>query len=455
MVRRGRRGRVPLPAAAVEGGARARRAPARAGAARRRPIARRRSSATCAARCTRRSRKVSDDIGRRRTFNTAIAAVMELLNALAKLRRSHAAAARAVRAGGARDRRADAVADRAARQPRAVARARPRRRALVDAAVADGRRGGAGAGRRSSSCVQVNGKLRGRVTVPADADEGTVRAAALADAHVQKFVEGQAGAGNSSSGRRTSSRMSSSDRNGRDRLDRLDPHRSRRGRPMAGLAFTLGFVVTGGCGFHLQGDVKMPTHLHSVYIATSDELTPFATELRDAFEHNGLDDRATLERRRRGRARREGQLRAARAVGLGAQYAGRVRGLLHGRVLRWTAGVETVPNADLELTRNFSFDESLLLAKEHEEEIIRDAMARDLATTRAAQSGLTLKGDTRARYHRLAQRVHRRLGWLVARRSRRDRDGGGTERHRRGCGSLRGPPLVRRQSEVTRQGGGT
>jgi leucyl-tRNA synthetase len=36
--------------------------------------------------------------------------------------------------------------------------------------------------------VQVNGKLRGRVTVAADADEETVRAAALADEHVQKFI---------------------------------------------------------------------------------------------------------------------------------------------------------------------------------------------------------------------------------------------------------------------------
>jgi leucyl-tRNA synthetase len=36
--------------------------------------------------------------------------------------------------------------------------------------------------------VQVNGKLRGRVSVAVDADEATIRAAALADAHVQKFV---------------------------------------------------------------------------------------------------------------------------------------------------------------------------------------------------------------------------------------------------------------------------
>jgi leucyl-tRNA synthetase len=36
--------------------------------------------------------------------------------------------------------------------------------------------------------VQVNGKLRGHITVPVGADEGTVRAAALADPHVQKFI---------------------------------------------------------------------------------------------------------------------------------------------------------------------------------------------------------------------------------------------------------------------------
>ena len=36
--------------------------------------------------------------------------------------------------------------------------------------------------------VQVNGKLRAHITVPVGADEGTVRAAALADPHVQKFI---------------------------------------------------------------------------------------------------------------------------------------------------------------------------------------------------------------------------------------------------------------------------
>jgi leucyl-tRNA synthetase len=37
--------------------------------------------------------------------------------------------------------------------------------------------------------VQVNGKLRGRVIVAAQADEAAVKAAALADEHVRKFVD--------------------------------------------------------------------------------------------------------------------------------------------------------------------------------------------------------------------------------------------------------------------------
>ena len=55
-------------------------------------------SATCAARCTRRCVKITHDIGRRRTFNTAIAAVMELMNALGKFDdRSRAGPRRACR----------------------------------------------------------------------------------------------------------------------------------------------------------------------------------------------------------------------------------------------------------------------------------------------------------------------------------------------------------------------
>ena len=40
--------------------------------------------------------------------------------------------------------------------------------------------------------VQVNGKLRDKIQIAADADEAAVKAAALATAGAQKFMEGKA-----------------------------------------------------------------------------------------------------------------------------------------------------------------------------------------------------------------------------------------------------------------------
>jgi leucyl-tRNA synthetase len=132
--------------------------------------------------------KVTDDLGRRRVFNTAIAAVMEFMNTLSKFEDA-AEPGRAIRQESlelvvqmlapiiphathvlwkalGHD---DALIDRAWPQPDA--------QALVQDSV--------------DIVVQVNGKLRGRVTVSATAEEAEVRAAALADANVQKWMEGK------------------------------------------------------------------------------------------------------------------------------------------------------------------------------------------------------------------------------------------------------------------------
>jgi leucyl-tRNA synthetase len=129
--------------------------------------------------------KMTDDIGRRRTFNTAIAAAMELLNALSKFPQ-----------GSPQDRSVMQEALEIAvlglspiipHVTHALWRELGHPRALIDepwtpvdvAAL------------ETSSItlvVQVNGKLRGHVTVAVGADEDTVRAAALADLHVRKFI---------------------------------------------------------------------------------------------------------------------------------------------------------------------------------------------------------------------------------------------------------------------------
>ncbi|MFI4891606.1 MAG: leucine--tRNA ligase, partial [Steroidobacterales bacterium] len=129
--------------------------------------------------------KVTDDIGRRRTFNTAIASVMELLNALAKFKAEDPQGRRVVQE--ALEIAVLALSPIIPHVTHALWRGLGHTRAAVDepwpsvdtAALAQA---------TLEIVVQVNGKLRSRIAVATDADEGTVRAAALADPNVQKFI---------------------------------------------------------------------------------------------------------------------------------------------------------------------------------------------------------------------------------------------------------------------------
>jgi leucyl-tRNA synthetase len=129
--------------------------------------------------------KVTDDYGRRRTFNTAIAAVMELLNAVTR----HDAAAPQARAV-VHEALEIAVLTLAPVVPHVghvLWRELGHARAVVDepwpAPDPDALKQDA-----VELVVQVNGKVRSRITVPVDAAEAAVRETALADATVQRFV---------------------------------------------------------------------------------------------------------------------------------------------------------------------------------------------------------------------------------------------------------------------------
>ncbi len=131
--------------------------------------------------------KVGDDYGRRLQFNTAIAAIRELLN-LYETVKDRSPVARAV----AQEVLEDVVLLLSPIVPHICtalwSELRPGTRLidqpwpLVDAAalVQD----------RIQLVVQVNGKLRGNISVPADAPRDLIEATALADEQVRKFVNG-------------------------------------------------------------------------------------------------------------------------------------------------------------------------------------------------------------------------------------------------------------------------
>jgi leucyl-tRNA synthetase len=131
-------------------------------------------------------RKVSDDIADRFQFNTAIAAIMELVNAItawpgkqlhpAVLNEALATVIRLL--GPFVPHIAEELWQELGHADGLEAHGWP---ACDEAALA---------ATTVLIVVQVNGKVRGKVTVPADADDQLVQAAALADVNVARFLEG-------------------------------------------------------------------------------------------------------------------------------------------------------------------------------------------------------------------------------------------------------------------------
>jgi LPS-assembly lipoprotein len=152
-----------------------------------------------------------------------------------------------------------------------------------------------------------------------------------------------------------------------------------RTKTLAWLAALLTAALLSGCGFHLKGSGSLPEGTRKIYIVTSDEVTPFAVELRRAIERSGgtmapsSKDAELVVRIQKDRGGR-------RVLSVSARNTPQEYEIFYSveySVDR--AGKEVLETQPLEMTRNMSFDETQLLAKDREETIIRDAMARDLA----------------------------------------------------------------------------
>src|SRR3984893_9841193 len=148
-----------------------------------------------------------------------------------------------------------------------------------------------------------------------------------------------------------------------------------------GLAVVL--AVLSACGFHLEGRTPLPQSMKAAYVEATDQQTDFVQSLRKALLTSGA--RPALEK----------------------STASSVVNILKDEVVRRTLSVSALnkPNEyevtysvrfsvsagdqaggkellapqEISATRSYSFDETRLLAKEHEEAILRQAMAHALA----------------------------------------------------------------------------
>ena len=141
--------------------------------------------------------------------------------------------------------------------------------------------------------------------------------------------------------------------------------------------------MLAACGFHLAGRAPLPQSMKAAYVQATDQQTDFVQSLRKALLTSGA---------------RPAYAKTA---------ASSVVNILKDEVVRRTLSVSALnkPNEyevtysvrfsvsagdtaggkelqapqEISATRSYSFDETRSLAKEHEEAILRQAMAHDLA----------------------------------------------------------------------------
>jgi LPS-assembly lipoprotein len=145
------------------------------------------------------------------------------------------------------------------------------------------------------------------------------------------------------------------------------------------------FIVVGAfalsaCGFRLAGSDPLPAVMARPYLSLKDPYTDFSRE----FEHQLKTSGATLQLTRESATATvevtkdlvEQRTLAVSAKNIPTEYeltytvTFSVRG----------AARELLVPQTISLSKDFSFDETLQLAKEHEADILRQQMARDLVS---------------------------------------------------------------------------
>jgi LPS-assembly lipoprotein len=142
----------------------------------------------------------------------------------------------------------------------------------------------------------------------------------------------------------------------------------------------IGILVLPACGFRLAGSDPLPAVMARPYLSLKDPYTDFSRE----FEHQLKSSGATLQLARDGATATvdvtkdlvEQRTLAVSAKNIPTEYelTYTVTFSVHG------GGKELLAPQTISLSKDFSFDETLQLAKEHEADILRQQMARDLVS---------------------------------------------------------------------------
>jgi LPS-assembly lipoprotein len=137
-------------------------------------------------------------------------------------------------------------------------------------------------------------------------------------------------------------------------------------------------ILLSGCGFHLQGAASTPAEMQRTYISTPDEFSQFYRELRRNLIAAGVeltdspqDATATLTILY--------DFTDQRVLSVSARNVPTEFEVFYTVQYTITSGEKSLLDLqELTLTRDYTYDSTLVLGKAKEEQLMRDAIVGDL-----------------------------------------------------------------------------
>jgi LPS-assembly lipoprotein len=136
--------------------------------------------------------------------------------------------------------------------------------------------------------------------------------------------------------------------------------------------------LLAGCGFSPQGATSIPDAMQRTYIATPDRFSQFYRELRRGLQAAGVE---VLESPEGATATLSilYDLTDQRVLSVSARNVPTEFEVFYTvRYAITSGGQSLLESQDLTLTRDYTYDETLVLGKAREEQLMRDAIVDDL-----------------------------------------------------------------------------
>jgi len=137
-------------------------------------------------------------------------------------------------------------------------------------------------------------------------------------------------------------------------------------------------TLVAGCGFHLQGALTTPAEMERTYIATDDRHSQFYRELRIQLQASGV----SLSETEAGATATFSILyddTAQRVLSVSARNVPTEYEVYYTIQYAIDNGAERLLELQtLTGTRDYTYDSTLVLGKAREEELLRDAIVKDL-----------------------------------------------------------------------------